>query len=48
MIAFVSQRDGDREIYIMNADGTGQVNLSRNPAEGFEYRGVDDFPDWGP
>ena len=48
MIAFVSQRDGDREIYIMAADGTGQVNLSRNPAEGLEYRGIDDFPDWGP
>jgi TolB protein len=28
-IAFVSERDGQAEIYVMNADGSGQRNLSR-------------------
>ena len=32
-IAFVSTRDGNREIYIMNADGSGQRNLSNHPAD---------------
>jgi Tol biopolymer transport system component len=32
-IAFRSQRDGNFEIYVMNADGSGQRNLSRSPAE---------------
>ena len=32
-IAFVSDRDGNREIYIMNADGSGQTNLTNNAAE---------------
>jgi Tol biopolymer transport system component len=27
-IAFVSDRDGDREVFVMNADGSGQQNLS--------------------
>lgn len=31
-IAFMSERDGNREIYIMNMDGSGQVNLTNNPA----------------
>ena len=31
-IAFVSDRDGNFEIYIMNADGSGLVNLTNNPA----------------
>jgi dipeptidyl aminopeptidase/acylaminoacyl peptidase len=31
-IAFMSTRDGNPEIYVMNADGTGQVNLTNNPA----------------
>jgi Tol biopolymer transport system component len=26
-------RDGNSEIFVMNADGTGQANLSRNPAD---------------
>ena len=30
-IAFVSDRDGDSEIYVMNADGSHQTNLTDNP-----------------
>ncbi len=40
-IAFSSDRDGNSEIYVMNADGTGQTNLTRNPAEDFA-------PSWQP
>ena len=28
----MSKRDGNSEIYVMNADGSGQRNLTRNPA----------------
>src|ERR1041384_8190465 len=31
-IAFTSDRDGNREIYVMNADGTNQTRLTNNPA----------------
>src|SRR3989304_2986660 len=31
-IAFHSDRDGNYEIYAMNADGSGQTNLTNNPA----------------
>jgi hypothetical protein len=31
-IAFTSDRDGNAEVYVMNADGSGQVNLTNNPA----------------
>ena len=31
-ITFASSRDGNFEIYIMNADGSGQINLTNNPA----------------
>jgi hypothetical protein len=30
-IAFVSDRDGDPEIYVINADGSGQKRLTNNP-----------------
>ncbi len=30
-IAFVSQRDGNAEIYVMNADGTGTTRVSSDP-----------------
>src|SRR5215208_337719 len=40
-IAFSSQRDGNAEIYVMNADGSEQTRLTNNPA-------IDDTPDWGP
>jgi TolB protein len=40
-IAFTSLRDGNAEIYTMNADGSNQVNLTRNPA-------VDSTPVWSP
>jgi TolB protein len=31
MIVFESNRDGDWEIYLMEADGTGQMNLTNSP-----------------
>ena len=41
MIAFSSWRDGRSEVYVMNADGSGQRNLSRHPAR-------DGSPAWSP
>jgi Tol biopolymer transport system component len=41
-IAFVSSRDGKANIYVMNFDGSGQTNLSNNPAGG------DSNPVWRP
>jgi TolB protein len=40
-IAFISDRDGDREIYIMNSDGTNVRQLTFNEV-------LDQFPDWSP
>ena len=40
-IAFMSKRDGNAEIYIMNPDGSGQVNLTQHPA-------ADYHPAWSP
>ncbi|MCH7920991.1 MAG: PD40 domain-containing protein [Planctomycetes bacterium] len=40
-IAFNSGRDGNWEIYVMNADGTEQKNLTNNPA-------YDADPSWSP
>jgi Tol biopolymer transport system component len=31
-IAFSSNRDGNREIYVMNADGSGVARLTHDPA----------------
>ena len=31
-ILFTSTRDGNREIYMMNPDGSEQVNLTQHPA----------------
>ncbi len=30
-IVFMSDRDGDWEIYVMNADGSGQTRLTESP-----------------
>ena len=40
-IVFASTRDGNSEIYIMNPDGSNQVNLSRDNADDFD-------PVWSP
>ncbi len=32
-IAFVSERDGNFEVYVMNADGSEQTRLTNNPAD---------------
>lgn len=40
-IAFVTNRDGNDEIYIMNSDGTGATRLTDNPAS-------DNDPNWSP
>ena len=40
-IAFVTNRDGNYEIYAMNADGRGLVNLTRHEA-------TDQRPAWSP
>ena len=41
-ITFQSQRDGNFEVYVMNADGTAPRNLTRNPAN------QDGSPAWSP
>ena len=40
-IVFTSNRDGNLEIYVMDADGTNQVRLTNNP-------GIDDHPAFSP
>lgn len=35
-IAYTSYQDGPGEIYLMNSDGTGQINLTNNPADDFQ------------
>ena len=40
-IAFESLRDGNFEIYVMNADGSGQTRLTNNPV-------LDGSPSWSP
>ncbi len=35
-IAFTSDRDGNKEIYVMNSDGTNQTRLTNTPADDFE------------
>jgi TolB protein len=41
LIAFVSNRAGNDEIYVIKADGTGLTRLTRNPAH-------DEGPAWSP
>jgi len=40
-IVFNSHRDGNMEVYVMNADGSNQRNLTNNP-------GGDRNPSWSP
>src|SRR4051812_15807568 len=39
-IAFTSERDGNAEIYIMNADGSGQTRLTTRPATSDRYPAI--------
>jgi Tol biopolymer transport system component len=41
-IAFMSERDGNREIYVMNPDGSGQTNITNTPDTDEWY------PRWSP
>ena len=40
-IAFSSYRDGNEDIYVVNADGTDEIRLTSDPS-------VDSSPDWSP
>jgi len=40
-IAFVSSRDGDREIFVMDADGRNQTQLTNNTSDDYS-------PAWSP
>jgi Tol biopolymer transport system component len=40
-IAFTTDRDGNSEIYVMDADGTGQTRLTSSPER-------EDYPTWSP
>jgi Tol biopolymer transport system component len=40
-VLFSSQRDGDYDIFVMNADGSGQTNLTNNSGQDFD-------PAWSP
>jgi dipeptidyl aminopeptidase/acylaminoacyl peptidase len=37
-IAFASNRDGNDEIYVMNPDGTNQINLTNNAADDYQQQ----------
>ena len=39
--AFSFDRDDNYDIYVMNADGSNQTNLTNNPAD-------DSLPSWSP
>src|SRR5207244_9009480 len=41
-IAFASNRDGDVDIWVMNADGSEQTNITNDDPSN------DDFPRWSP
>lgn len=40
-VAFVSERDGSKEIYVVSSEGTGTINLTQDPAD-------DSNPVWSP
>lgn len=42
-IAFTTDRDGNEEVYVMNADGSDPVNLTRHPASDVVWAGA-----WSP
>src|SRR5688572_9073514 len=40
-VAFMSDREGNFEVYVVNADGSGLVRLTSDPA-------LDTYPEWSP
>ncbi len=40
-IVFHSVRDRNREVYVMDADGSNPINVSNHPGEGW-------YPSWSP
>ena len=38
-VAFLSEREGNQEIYVMNSDGTGVTNLTQNSGDDTFYHG---------
>jgi Tol biopolymer transport system component len=47
-IAFATDRGGNWEIYLVNADGTNEINLTNNPASDFDNVGGGPGPSWSP
>ena len=48
-IAFTSTRDGDDgEIYVMDADGTNQTNLTNSAPNDYSGASLDELPSWQP
>ncbi|MFC1575087.1 TolB family protein [Gemmatimonadota bacterium] len=38
-VAFITERDGNQEVYLMNSDGTGVLNLTQNPGDDTFFHG---------
>ena len=47
-IVFTSNRDGNYQIYTMNADGTNQTNISKNSLSLLLGEKKDRYPSWSP
>ncbi|HEX8424060.1 MAG TPA: hypothetical protein VF634_11640, partial [Pyrinomonadaceae bacterium] len=46
-LVFMSNRDGNFELYVMNANGTNQTRLTFNAGDGIDANTANDyFPDW--
>ncbi len=47
-IVYTSELSGDQDIYTINPDGTGMVNITNNPPAARDPLGVDADPAWSP